>query len=210
MSRTALIGCGVVVAVLLLVGVVVAIASVGVYNNLVDREQAVEGQWANVENVYQRRADLVPNLVATVRGAADFEQETLTEVVEARARVGQITASPEMLADPEAFRRFEQAQDALSSALSRLLVVVERYPQLQAVPAFRDLMIQLEGTENRIAVERRRYNETAQGYNAAVRRVPAAWFISLLGWDFAPKVYFESRPGADVAPEVDFSDAAGE
>ena len=208
MSRTALIGCAVVVGVLLLVGVVVAIASVGVYNGLVDRKQAVEAQWANVENVYQRRADLVPNLVATVRGAADFERETLTEVVEARARVGQLTASPEMLDDPEAFRRFEQAQDALSSALSRLLVVVERYPQLQAVPAFRDLMTQLEGTENRISVERRRYNQAAQGYNAAIRRVPAAWFISFLGWDFDPKVYFESRPGADVVPEVDFSEPA--
>ena len=210
MSRTALIGCAVVVGALVLLGVIVAVASVGIYNGLVDREQAVEAQWANVENVYQRRADLVPNLVATVRGAADFEQETLTEVVEARARVGQLTASPEMLDDPEAFRRFEQAQDALSSALSRLLVVVERYPQLQAVAGFRDLMVQLEGTENRISVERRRYNQEAQGYNAAVRRVPAAWFIQILGWEFDPKLYFESRPGSDVVPEVDFSDRAAE
>ena len=208
MNRTVLVGCGILLGLLLLVGVILAISSVGVYNGLVDREQAVVGQWANVENVYQRRADLVPNLVATVRGAAEFEQETLTQVVEARARVGQLTASPEMLDDPEAFRRFEQAQDALSSALSRLLVVVERYPQLQAVAGFRDLMVQLEGTENRISTERRRYNEVAQDYNTAVRRVPAAWYISLLGWDFDPKLYFESRPGADVAPEVDFTEPA--
>lgn len=210
MNRTAMIGCGVVVGILLLVGVVLAISSVGVYNGLVDRDQAVEAQWGNVENAYQRRADLVPNLVATVRGAADFERGTLNDVVAARARVGQLTASPDMLENPEAFRRFEQAQDALSSALSRLLVVVERYPELQAVTAFRDLMVQLEGSENRIAVERRRYNELARDYNAAVRRVPAAWFVRLLGWDFDPKVYFESRPGADVVPEVDFTAPAGE
>jgi LemA protein len=205
MNRTALIGCAVVVGILLLAGVILAVSSVGVYNGLVDRDQAVEAQWGNVQNVYQRRADLVPNLVATVRGAAEFERGTLNDVIAARARVGQLTASPEMLENPEAFRRFEQAQGALSSALSRLLVVVERYPQLQAVAGFRDLMVQLEGTENRIAVERRRYNEIARDYNAAVRRVPAAWFIALLGWDFDPKVYFESLPGADVAPEVDFS-----
>jgi LemA protein len=210
MNRTAMIGCAVVVGILLLVGVVVAISSVGVYNGLVDRDQAVDAQWGNVENAYQRRADLVPNLVATVRGAADFERGTLNDVVEARARVGQLTASPEMLENPEAFRRFEQAQEALSSALSRLLVVVERYPELQAVTAFRDLMVQLEGSENRIAVERRRYNETARDYNAAIRRVPAAWFVRLLGWDFDSKVYFESRPGADVVPEVDFPAPAGQ
>lgn len=205
MNRTALIGCALVVGILLLVGVILAVSSIGIYNGLVDRDQAVEAQWGNVQNVYQRRADLVPNLVATVRGAADFERGTLNDVVEARARVGQLSASPEMLENPEAFRRFEQAQGALSSALSRLLVVVERYPQLQAVAGFRDLMVQLEGTENRIAVERRRYNEIARDYNAAIRRVPAAWFVALLGWDFDPKMYFESRPGADVVPEVDFA-----
>jgi len=185
---------------------VIGVSAMGLYNRLVERQQAVEAQWAQVENVYQRRADLVPNLVATVRGAADFEQETLTQVVEARARVGSIQATPELLENPEAFRRFEQAQDSLSSALSRLLVVVERYPQLQAVPAFRDLMVQLEGTENRISVERRRFNEEARAFNTAVRSVPASWYVSLLGWDFAPKPYFESRPGADTPPAVDFSD----
>lgn len=205
MTRTAWIGCAAVVGVLLVVALIVGVSAIGVYNGLVGQEQSVEAQWAQVENVYQRRADLVPNLVATVRGAAAFERETLAEVVEARARVGSIQATPELLENPDAFRRFEQAQDALSSALSRLMVVVERYPQLQAVAGFRDLMVQLEGSENRIAVERRRFNEVARDYNSAVQRVPAAWLIALLGWDFEPKPYFESRPGADVVPEVDFS-----
>ena len=203
MSKT-VIGCALLVGLLLLLAVIVGVTSVGVYNGLVGQEQAVEAQWAQVENVYQRRADLVPNLVATVRGAAEFERQTLNDVVAARARVGQLQVTPEVLNDPAAFRQFEQAQDALSGALSRLLVTVERYPQLQAVPAFRDLMVQLEGTENRIAVERRRFNEVARDYNTAVRRVPAAWFIQLLGWDFEPKVYFESRPGAEEVPEVEF------
>lgn len=204
MSKTA-IGCALLVGVLLLLAVIVGVTAMGVYNGLVSQEQTVVAQWAQVENVYQRRADLVPNLVATVRGAAEFERETLNDVVEARSRVGQLQVTPEVLNDPAAFRQFEQAQDALSSALSRLLVVVERYPELQAVAAFRDLMVQLEGTENRIAVERRRFNEVARDYNATIRQVPAAWLISLFGWDFGPKVYFESRPGADVVPEVDFT-----
>jgi len=203
MSRTT-VGCIVVAGLVLLVGLLVGGAVFGTYNRLVAAEQGVVSQWAQVDNVYQRRADLVPNLVATVRGAAAFERETLDEVISARARVGQLQVSPEILEDPQAFTRFQQAQDALSGALSRLLVTVERYPQLQAVQAFRDLMVQLEGTENRIAVERRRFNDVARDYNTAIRRVPAAWFIGLLGWDFEPKVYFESRPGADEVPEVDF------
>jgi LemA protein len=206
MKKGVLVGCGVLAVLGVVLALVIGVSAMGLYNRLVERQQAVEAQWAQVENVYQRRADLVPNLVATVRGAADFEQETLTQVVEARARVGSIQATPELLENPEAFRRFEQAQDSLSSALSRLLVVVERYPQLQAVPAFRDLMVQLEGTENRISVERRRFNEEARAFNTAVRSVPASWYVSLLGWDFAPKPYFESRPGADTPPAVDFSD----
>lgn len=203
MSRTT-VGCIVVAGLVLLVGLLVGGAIFGTYNRLVAAEQGVEAQWAQVENVYQRRADLVPNLVSTVRGAAEFERTTLNEVIQARAQVGQLEVSPEILEDPQAFGRFQQAQDALSGALSRLLVTVERYPQLQAVPAFRDLMVQLEGTENRIAVERRRFNEVARDYNTAIRRVPAAWFVALLGWDFEPKVYFESRPGADEVPEVEF------
>ena len=170
------------------------------YNNFVSLEEGIEGQWANVENVYQRRADLIPNLVATVKGAADFEQETLQNVIEARAKVGQMNIEG---APTEAqMQSFQANQDALSSALSRLLVVVERYPDLKAVQAFRDLQVQLEGTENRIAVERNRYNEAARGYNTARRRFPAVLIAGLFG--FEDKGYFESKPGADEPPQVEF------
>src|SRR3954452_1467681 len=177
---------------------------VGVYNGLVGSQEAVESQWAQVQNAYQRRADLIPNLVASVKGAANFEQTTLTQVIEARSRVGQMTpqATAEILNDPAKFARYQQAQDGLSSALSRLMVVVEQYPQLQAVQAFRDLMTQLEGTENRIAVERRSFNQVAQSYNTQVRRFPAALFASAMG--FQPRPYFQGTPGSDVAPKVDF------
>lgn len=177
---------------------------VGVYNGLVGSEQAVEGQWAQVQNAYQRRADLIPNLVASVKGAANFEQSTLNQVIEARSRVGQITpqATAEILNDPQKFAQFQQAQDQLSGALSRLMVVVEQYPQLQAVQAFRDLMVQLEGTENRIAVERRSFNQVAQEYNTRIRRFPAAVFARMMG--FQPKAYFQAQAGAESAPRVDF------
>ena len=199
------LGCGlaVVVGLLLVVGVM-ALSGVGLYNGLVAAEQAVVSQWAQVENVYQRRADLIPNLVRTVRGAAEFERETLQDVVEARAQVGQMNVTPEILEDPGRFAQFEAAQDQLSSALSRLLVVVERYPELRAVPAFQDLMTQLEGTENRISVERMRFNETARDYNTRVRQFPANLFIGVLGWDFEEKAYFQAEAGADEAPEVEF------
>ncbi len=177
---------------------------VGVYNGLVGAQQAVESQWAQVQNVYQRRADLIPNLVASVKGAANFEQTTLTQVIEARSRVGQLStqASNQILNDPAKFAQYQQAQDGLSSALSRLMVVVEQYPQLQAVQAFRDLMVQLEGTENRVAVERRTFNQVAQDYNTRIRRFPAALFASMMG--FQPKPYFQAAPGAETAPKVDF------
>jgi LemA protein len=177
---------------------------VGVYNGLVGAQQAVESQWAQVQNVYQRRADLIPNLVASVKGAANFEQSTLTQVIEARSRVGQMTpqATADILNDPAKFARYQQAQDSLSSALSRLMVVVEQYPQLQAVQAFRDLMVQLEGTENRVAVERRTFNQVAQDYNTRIRRFPAALFAAMMG--FQPKPYFQAAPGAETAPKVDF------
>jgi LemA protein len=144
--------------------------------------------------------------VATVRGAADFEQETLNQVIEARSRVGQVTAeaTERIVDDPQRFARFEAAQDALSSALSRLLVVVERYPELRATQAFRDLMVQLEGTENRIATERRRFNEVAQAFNTRLKRIPARWFNGALGWGFEEKAYFSAQPGAETAPEVEF------
>jgi LemA protein len=193
-----------VVAVVLIFGLYL----VTVYNGLVGSEQAVEAQWAQVQNVYQRRADLIPNLVASVKGAANFEQSTLTQVIEARSRVGQMSpqASAEILNDPAKFAQYQKAQDSLSSALSRLMVVVEQYPQLQAVQAFRDLMVQLEGTENRIAVERRTFNQVAQDYNTRIRRFPAALFASMMG--FQPKPYFQAAPGAETAPKVDFGTPA--
>ncbi len=197
-------GLALVLILLALVGVT-ALYLVGQYNGLVAAEQAVETAWAQVENVYQRRADLIPNLVATVKGAAEFEQETLNQVVEARSRVGQVSAeaSAEIVNDPNAFARFQEAQDSLSSALSRLLVVVERYPELRAVAAFQDLMIQLEGTENRIAVERNRFNETARELNVRLKRIPTAWFVSALGWPFEAAEYFSAQPGAEVVPTVE-------
>ncbi len=198
-------GCVIAGAIVAVIAVL-ALWAGGQYNGLVGSEQAVEAQWSQVENVYQRRADLIPNLVASVKGAANFERTTLNEVISARSRVGQVSAqaTSEILNDPERFAQFQQAQDGLSSALSRLLVVMEQYPDLKAVQGFQDLMVQLEGTENRIATERRRFNEVAQSYNTRVRRVPASWFISMLGWPFEPKAYFRSQPGAETAPKVDF------
>jgi len=196
----------------LIVGVVVVLIlgvwAVGSYNGLVGSREAVSSQWSQVENVYQRRADLIPNLVASVKGAANFEQETLTRVVEARSRVGQVTtqAPGEILNDPQKFQQFQQAQDQLSSALSRLLVVVERYPELKAVQGFLDLMNQLEGTENRIAVERKRFNEVAQEYNTRRQRFPTALIANMMG--FQPRPYFQSQPGAATAPNVDFGTPA--
>jgi LemA protein len=193
----ALIGCGLAfLGLALLVGLMVT----GVYNNLVGLQEGVDEAWGQVENVYQRRADLIPNLVATVKGAADFEQETLQNVIEARAKVGQMNIEGAPTAAQ--MQAFQANQDALSSALSRLLVVVERYPELKAVQAFQDLQVQLEGTENRIAVERRRYNEVARDYNTARRRFPAVLIAGFLGFDDKP--YFESKPGADEPPQVEF------
>jgi len=193
---------------LVVVGLIalVALTATSQYNRLVGLQESVTQQWANVESAYQRRADLIPNLVATVRGSAQFEQETLRQVVEARSRVGQVSAQAgaDIVEDPQRFRQFQEAQDQLSSALSRLLVVVERYPDLKSTQAFRDLMPALEGTENRINVQRSRYNELARDFNATRRRVPTAWFVSMLGWDFPPKAYFEAQPGAATAPKVEF------
>ena len=172
------------------------------YNGLVSRDQAVKAQWAQVESVYQRRADLIPNLVATVKGAARFEQDTIIAVTEARARVGQATRGglPEK---PEDFQKFQQAQDQLGGAISRLLVVAEAYPDLKATAAFRDLMAQLEGTENRIAVERMRYNETARDFNSKRSSFPTTIIAGMFG-KFAEKPYFTAQPGAAEAPKVQF------
>jgi LemA protein len=194
------------VGLLVVVAAVVAIAVGGTYNTLVRLDQSVQAQWGQVENVYQRRADLVPNLVQTVKGAAAFEQDTFTQVAQARSQVGQLT--PEALAnatrDPAALERFQHAQDALSSALARLLVVAERYPELKATANFRDLQAQLEGTENRITVERMRFNEAAQAFNTTRNSFPTVFVAGFFGGRFAEKPYFKAQPGSQVAPKVNF------
>jgi len=182
---------------------VVMLMAIGTYNGLVNRSQAVDGAWAQVENVYQRRADLVPNLVNTVSGAADFEKSTLTAVTNARASIGSIKLPAGTSPDASQLAAFEGAQANLGSSLSRLLVSVERYPQLTATAAFRDLQAQLEGTENRIAVERGKYNTIVQDYNAAIKRFPAVMVAGLFGHE--ARVYFKADSGAEIAPTVDFS-----
>jgi LemA protein len=188
------------VAVLLLVLVVAG--GCGSYNRLVKLSEGVNSSWGQVQSQYQRRADLIPNLVQTVSGAANFEKSTLTEVVNARASVGKVQVSNAQAPNAEQLRQFEQAQNQLSSALSRLLVVVEKYPELKANNNFRDLQAQLEGTENRIAVERMRFNETVQGYNTAVNSLPTRLWAGAAG--FHPKPYFQSAPGSETAPQVQF------
>lgn len=171
------------------------------YNEMVAKDENVEAAWANVQNAYQRRADLVPNLVNTVKGAANFEKETLTQVIEARAKATSVNISPDNLT-PENIQRFQQAQGELSGALSRLLVSVERYPDLKANQNFLELQAQLEGTENRISVERRKFNETVQDYNSYIRSFPRNF---IAGWfDFEKKGYFEADAGAQKAPTVQF------
>src|SRR2546430_3280607 len=188
-----------------LVGVLVIVLSAGaIYNGLVGRSQEVDKQWAQVQNVYQRRADLIPNLVATVSGAANFEKSTLTEITEARASVGQIKLDPGKAPDdPAKLAEFQKAQDHLSSALSRLLVVVERYPELKATSNFRDLQAQLEGTENRITVERQKFNEAVQGYNTSVKSFPTLFLAGMFG--FQSKPYFVAKEGSETPPKVEFN-----
>jgi LemA protein len=200
MSKGLALGCLVAV---IAVALLAAMVGVGVYNSLVGKSQAVDAQWAQVEASYQRRADLIPNLVRTVQGAANFEKSTLEAITQARAGVGSVQVGGNLPNDPAAFARFEQAQNALSGALSRLLVVVERYPDLKANANFRDLQAQLEGTENRINVERMRFNEAARDYNTARQTFPAVMVANLLG--FKEKAYFKSAPGAETAPAVDFN-----
>jgi LemA protein len=173
------------------------------YNDVIDRDEGVKAGWAEVENQYQRRADLVPNLVRVVQGAANFEKDTLQNVVEARAKVGSMKVDSSIIDDPEKLKKFEQAQGQLSGALSRLLVVSEQYPELKATAAFRDLQVQLEGTENRIAVARRRYIETVAEYNMTVLRFPTSIGASMRGKKERP-TFSATAPGADKAPEVKF------
>ena len=194
MNIKTLIGFGV-IAILVFVGI-------GKYNTLVEQEQTVEQSWAQVENQYQRRADLVPNLVNTVKGAADFEQETLTEVTEARSKASSIQISADDLNNPQKIQQFQQAQQQLSGALSRMLLTVEKYPELKANQNFRDLQVQLEGTENRISTERQRFNEAVQNYNTTVKRFPNNVFAGIFGFD--QKAYFEADEGAQEVPEVNF------
>lgn len=182
--------------------VLLAFYGISVNNSLVEQEESVNQAWAQVENQYQRRADLVPNLVNTVQGAANFEQETLTNVIEARSRATSINVDPSQLSNEATIRQFEQVQGQLGSALSRLLVSVERYPELTATQNFRDLQNQLEGTENRIATERMRFNQSAQEYNTSLRRFPASMVAGILG--FERKYYFEATEGAETPPEVSF------
>jgi LemA protein len=193
---------------LILIGAIVVVGFyvVHVYNSLVGLDQAVSTQWGQVQNMYQRRADLIPNLVETVKGAANFEKETYVAVAEARSKVGQITAegAQKILTDPQMFQRFQQAQGELSASLSKLMAVSERYPDLKATAAFRDLQTQLEGTENRVAVERMRFNEVAGQYNSRRQQFPTVLIAGLFGSKFAEKPYFAAQAGAEVAPKVKF------
>jgi LemA protein len=194
------LGC---LAILIGLVVVIGLTVASTNNRLVTLGQAVDKEWAEVENQYQRRADLVPNLVATVQGAATFEKETLTAVTEARASVGRANVTPgKAPTDPEQLARFQAAQDQLGAALQRLLVVSERYPELKANANFRDLQAQLEGTENRITVARGRFNEAAQSYNTAILKFPTNFIARLLG--FQAKPYFKAVAGSEQAPKVQF------
>ncbi|HWZ85695.1 MAG TPA: LemA family protein [Thermoanaerobaculia bacterium] len=201
MGKLAL-GCiGILVIVILIAG----LSFMGTYNKLVTLGVDVDKSWSEVENQYQRRSDLIPNLVQTVQGAANFEKETLTAVTEARASVGRATITPgKAPADAESLARYQQAQDSLGSALQRLLVVTERYPELKANQNFRDLQAQLEGTENRITVARGRFNESAQSYNTILKRFPTNLMAGILG--FKEKPFFKATtPGAEQAPKVQFN-----
>lgn len=191
----------IIVGVIALLVIILYSSIKGSYNNMVTKDEAVTSQWGNVENVYQRRLDLIPNLVNTVKGYAAHEQETFTKVIEARAKATQVNINPQNL-NAESLKQFQAAQGELSSALSKLMVVVEQYPDLKANQNFLDLQAQLEGTENRIAVERRKFNEVAQDYNTYIRKFPKNIWASIFG--FEKKNYFEAGAGAEKAPEVKF------
>jgi LemA protein len=195
-----LLGC---LGILVVAALILGFMAYGTYNDLVAKKQAVEAQWAQVENVYQRRADLIPNLVATVKGYAAHEREVFEAVTASRSQAGSIKITPEMLDNPAELQKFQQAQAGLTSALSRLIAVAENYPDLKANQNFLDLQSQLEGTENRIAVERKRFNEVAQAYNTRVMQFPANIFARIFG--FRQKAYFQAAPGSEQPPVVDFS-----
>lgn len=201
MKKGTIIGLSVVGVILLFI--ILAISwGIGAYNNFVTLDQDVQRSWSQVENQYQRRADLIPNLVNTVKGYADFEQKVLTDVTEARAKVSQFNITPEVLNDPAAFQKFQQLQGSLSNALSRLLVTVENYPELKANEGFLQLQTQLEGTENRITVARKKFNDSVQSYNTATKKFPVVLIAGILG--FKEKPYFQAVTGAENAPKVEF------
>jgi LemA protein len=198
------IGCGGLVVILIFVLIVGGLAVGGIYNRLVKSQQAVDQSWAQVQNVYQRRADLIPNLVNTVSGQANFEKSTLEAVTNARASVGRVQLDPSKApTDAAQLEQFQAAQGQLSNALSRLLVVTENYPQLRANEGFLTLQAQLEGTENRISVERGNFNTAVQSYNTTVKSFPANLIAGMFG--FAPRPFFNAQPGAEKAPTVNFN-----
>jgi len=200
-SRGLIITLAVIGAIVLFV-VGILMWGVGIYNSLVGLDESVASTWSQVETQYQRRADLIPNLVSTVKGFAAQEKAVLLGVTEARARVGQLNVTKDVVDDPQAFAKFQAVQDEFSAAISRLLVVAENYPTLKSNENFLSLQTQLEGTENRIAVARRNYNEVVQDYNTTVRRFPASFIASFAG--FLEKQYFKAREGAETVPEVTF------
>jgi LemA protein len=191
----------IVVGFLAIIVLAVVLWGTKVNNNMVTMQEAVTSQWGNVETQYQRRSDLVPNFVNTVKGAANFEQTTLTQVIEARSKATSVTIDPTKMT-AENMQQFQQAQGQLSSALSRLMVVVEKYPELKATQNFRDLQVTLEGTENRISTERRKFNEVALTYNTYIRRFPQSFLAGMFGFHIKP--YFEADKGAEKAPAVTF------
>ncbi len=201
MTKGVKIGLGI-VGVLVLIIIMTISWFVGHYNSLVTLEEQVTQSWSQVENQYQRRVDLIPNLVNTVKGYATHEQETFLAVTEARSKVNNINVSSDMLNNPQAFQKFQAAQSNLGSALSRLLVTVEKYPDLKANENFLQLQAQLEGTENRISVERRKFNQSVQMFNTTIRRFPANIIAGIAG--FTKKEYFKAIEGSDVAPKVEF------
>lgn len=202
MKKGLMVGLGC-LAIIILGVVILGFSAWGTYNNMVTLKVSVDTALAQVENVYQRRADLIPNLVATVQGYASHEKEVFESVAASRSQVGSIKVTPEMLNNPAEFQKFQQAQAGLTGALSRLLAVAENYPQLKANQNFLDLQSQLEGTENRIAQERRRFNEAAQQYNTKILQFPTNIFAKMFG--FTEKEFFKSAPGSEKAPVVDFT-----
>lgn len=191
----------IVIIVLVLVGLFIYFSVRNTYNNMVGYNENVAEKWSQVENVYQRRADLIPNLVNTVKSYAEFERETLTQVIEARSKATSVNVNADNL-NPAMFQQFQEAQGELSSALSRLLVTIERYPELKANQNFLDLQAQLEGTENRISTERRKFNQVTRNYNTYIKKFPQVMFANMFG--FEPKPYFEAEQGAEEAPVVEF------